>query len=161
MIYEKICAHCGKKFTSNRELIRYCSADCRKSARRLYQYEWNKAKRAKVSQQRKSNRSELSAARSAEIEERGRLSRDDFERRCAAGDVRALLIREKMLHGNSSQRYWELFAKCVIDESERSGTVSRMTVNGMSVYSDTFADDVMESVKERGSFVTESGKKPK
>ena len=161
MIYEKICVHCGKKFTSNRELTLYCSADCRKSARKIYQYEWNKQKRAKTSQQRESRRSELSASRSAEIEERGRKAKEDFERRCAEGDVHALLIREKTLHGNSSRRYWELFAQCTIDVAERTGTVSRVAVNGHSVYEDDFADAVLESIKERGQIVTELGRKSK
>ena len=159
MIYEKICVHCGKKFTSNRELTLYCSADCRKSARKIYQYEWNKQKRAKTSQQRESRRSELSASRSAEIEERGRQSKEDFERRCAEGDVRALLIREKAQHGNSTRRYWELFAQCVIDDAERIGTVSRVVVNGISVYDDCFADAVLESIEERGNIITELGRK--
>lgn len=158
MIYEKICAFCGNKFTSNRELTLYCGTDCRKSARKKYQYEWNKQKRAMLSQQRENKRSELSASRSAEIEERSQRSKADFERRCKAGDLHALLIREKMLRGNSSARYWELFAQCEIEEAERAGNISRLAVNGISVYEHGFADAVLESIESQGYIVMELGR---
>ena len=161
MIYKKICAYCGKMFASNRELTLYCGADCRKSARKKYQYEWNKQKRARISQQRERNRSELSASRSAEIEERSKRSKEDFERRCREGDPHALLIREKMLRGNSSARYWELFAQCEIEEAERAGNISRLAVNGISVYERDFAGAVLESIESQGYIVMELGRSRK
>ena len=106
-------------------------------------------------------RSALSGARSAEIAERGKKSKEEFDQRCADGDIHALLMREKMLHGNSSRRYWELFAQCQIEEAERAGTVSRVVVNGISVYSGTFADAVMESISELGNIVIQSGRTSK
>ena len=81
------------------------------------------------------------------------------KRRCKAGDPHALMIREKAQNGNRSRRYWELFAKCEIDWAERAGTVSRLLVNGYSVYSDTFAEDVMESIQAHGPIVLELGRK--
>ena len=80
---------------------------------------------------------------------------DNFDIRCASGDIHALLIREKATGGNCSRRYWELFALVSIEEAESSGVSSRVTVNGHSVYEDTFAENVMESIKQRGLIYVE------
>ena len=153
MEYLKICPVCGKSLKTNNELYTYCGPECRVTARRKREREYRRAERASARPEPVSE--EYKRARSEETERRGRQSREDFERRCNEGDPHALLIREKTLHGNSSRRYWELFAQCVIDDAERIGTVSRVVVNGHSVYEDDFADAVLESIKERGQIVTE------
>ena len=84
---------------------------------------------------------------------------DNFDIRCASGDIHALLIREKATGGNCSRRYWELFALVSIEEAESSGVSSRVTVNGHSVYEDTFAEDVVKSIKERGYVFIELAKR--
>ena len=107
----------------------------------------------------KQYREEYERARLSEIAERDRKSKEDFERRCRDGDPHALLIREKMLRGNSSARYWELFAQCEIEEAERAGNISRLAVNGISVYEHGFADAVLESIESQGYIVMELGRK--
>ena len=58
----------------------------------------------------------------------------------------AYVLEEKRLRRNLA---------LIRDVAERSGTVSRVVVNGHSVYEDDFADAVLESIKERGQIVTE------
>ena len=159
MEYVKICPVCGKTFKTGNELYTYCGPECRVTARRKREREYRRAERASARPEPVSE--EYKRARSEESEKRSQRSKEDFERRCNEGDPHALLIREKALRGNRSRRYWELFAKCEIDWAERSGTVSRLLVNGYSVYSDTFAEDVMESIKEHGPIVMELGRSPK
>ena len=149
MKYELICTVCGTHFTSGRWLSKYCSPECRKQGTREYMNRW---KAEHKENDRRHKRAIVSADRNAEIEEHVRKVREDFEARCAAGDPRALLLRERAEHGNMSRRYWELFAAAVIKEAEESGRVSKLTVNGCSPYNDTFADDVLESVKAFGQF---------
>ena len=133
----------------------YCGPECRTAARRKRDREYKRTKRAAGAAARRQDREESSQARKERVDARSRAARDDFDRRCAAGDVRALLIREKATGGNRSRRYWELFALVSIEEAEISGTTSRTMVNGHSVYDDTFPDDVMESMKERGQVYIE------
>ena len=155
MKYKKICPICGAHFETNNDQTVYCGHSCKAEAKRARDREYQRNKRERASESRRQYREEYERARLSEIAERDRKSKEDFERRCSEGDVHALLIREKTLHGNSSRRYWELFAQCTIDVAERSGTVSRVAVNGHSVYEDDFADAVLESIKERGQIVTE------
>ena len=157
MEYVKICPVCGKTFKTGNELYTYCGPECRVTARRKREREYRRAERASARPEPVSE--EYKRARSEESEKRSQRSKEDFERRCNEGDPHALLIREKALRGNRSRRYWELFAKCEIDWAERSGTVSRLLVNGYSVYSDTFAEDVMESIQAHGPIVLELGRK--
>ena len=161
MKYKKICPICGAHFETNNDQTVYCGHSCKAEAKRARDREYQRNKRERASESRRQYREEYERARLSEIAERDRKSKEDFERRCAEGDVRALLIREKAQHGNSTRRYWELFAQCVIDDAERIGTVSRVVVNGHSVYEDDFADAVLESIKERGQIVTELGRKSK
>lgn len=156
MEYNKICPVCGKPFTTNNVLYTYCGPVCRVTARRKRERNFRRAERASTRQDVVPE--ECKRSRSEEIERRGQKSREDFERRCKEGDPHALLIKEKMLHGNSTVKYWELFAQCEIDWAEREEIVSRLEVNGYSVYSDTFAEDVMESIKAHGPIVMELGR---
>ena len=159
MEYKKICPICGAHFETNNDQTVYCGHSCKAEAKRARDREYQRNKREQASESRRQYREEYERARLSEIAERDRKSKEDFERRCRDGDPHALLIREKMLRGNSSARYWELFATCEIDWAERSGTVSRLLVNGYSVYSDTFAEDVMESIQAHGPIVLELGRK--
>lgn len=155
MDYHKTCPVCGKQFTTNNDQTIYCSPSCKIVVKRQRDREYMRAKRGERAEAKSKAREEYDRQRRSEMEERSRQHKTDFERRCAEGDVHALLIREKMLHGNTSRRFWELFAQCSIDDAERAGTVSRALVNGFSVYSDTFPDDVMESIKATGHIITE------
>ena len=155
MKYKKKCPVCGRHFITNRELNLYCSPECQTAARRKRDRDYKRKKRAAGTAERRQDREERAQVRKEKVDARLRSVREDFARRCEAGDVRALLIREKATNGNKSCRYWELFARASIEEAERSGTTSRTTVNGYSVYSDTFADDVMDSIRKRGHIFTE------
>ena len=159
MQYMRKCRICGKSFTTTNSLYIYCSPDCRADARRQRNREHMRESRAKASTERAQARADRDRERSAEVEERATKARADFERRCAEGDPHALMLLEKGQHGTLSRRYWELFAECSIDLAERAGTVSRLLVNGYSIYSDTFAEDVMESIRERKQIIIESKSK--
>ena len=102
---------------------------------------------------------ESARVRTERFNSRLQLSRESFDRRCAAGDAHALILREKASGGNCSPRYWELFARLSIEDAESSGTTSRVLVNGHSVYEDTFAEDVVKSIKERGYVFIELAKR--
>ena len=153
MEYVKVCPVCGKTFKTGNELYTYCGPECRVTARRKREREYRRAERASARPETVSEA--FVRARSEETERRAQKSREDFERRCKAGDPHALMIREKAQNGNRSRRYWELFAKCEIDEAEVIGRTSRTTVNGISVYEDDFAGLVMESIRERRQIIIE------
>ena len=155
MKYKKKCPVCGRHFITNRELNLYCSPECQADARRKRDRDYKRVKRAAGAAARRQCQEESAQVRKERVDARRQIVRDDFSRRCAAGDVQALMIREKATNGNQSRRYWELFSRVSIEEAERSGKTSRTTVNGYSVYSDTFADDVMDSIREQGHIFTE------
>lgn len=155
MEYNKKCPICGRRFTTNRETNLYCGPGCQTAARRKRDREHKRSKRAAAAAERKKAWEEFSRVRTEKANSRSRLTQDNFDIRCASGDIHALLIREKATGGNRSRRYWELFALVSIEEAEISGTTSRMIVNGHSVYEDTFAENVMESIKQRGLIYVE------
>ncbi len=155
MEYRKICPVCGAEFTTNNDQTVYCSRPCRLVVKRKRDREYMKAKRGERAEAKSKAREEYDRQRRVESEERSRQHKTEFERRCDEGDPHALLIREKMLHGNSSRRFWKLFAQCSIDDADRAGTVSRVLVNGYSVYEDDFAGKVLESIKTKGHIFTE------
>ena len=152
--YNYTCPICGKSFTAYRVLNRYCSEECRQNARREQDRNRKKELRAQRSEQRNAERKEADRKRAEQIEARNRQAKEDFENRCKEGDLSALLIREKAAGGNSTLRYWELFAKAEIQDAEDAGTVADILVNGVSVYEDGFAEKVMQSIKETGSIYT-------
>ena len=45
-----------------------------------------------------------------------------------------------------------------IEEAERAGNISRLAVNGISVYEHGFADAVLESIESQGYIVMELGR---
>ena len=159
MEYKKKCPVCGRRFTTNRELNLYCSPDCQTAARRKRDREYKRAKRATGTAERMRAQEESARVRTERFNSRLQLSRESFDRRCAAGDAHALILREKASGGNCSPRYWELFARLSIEDAESSGTTSRVLVNGHSVYEDTFAEDVVKSIKERGYVFIELAKR--
>ena len=161
MEYKKICPICGAHFETNNDQTVYCGHSCKAEAKRARDREYQRIKREQASESRRQYREEYERVRLSEIAERERKSKEDFERRCKAGDPQALLIREKMLRGNSSVRYWELFAQCEIEEAERAGNISRLAVNGISVYEHDFAGAVLESIESQGYIVMELGRKSK
>ena len=159
MKYRKKCPVCGRRFTTNRELNLYCSPDCQTAARRKRDREYKRAKRATGTAERMRAQEESARVRTERFNSRLQLSRESFGRRCAAGDAHALILREKASGGNCSPRYWELFARLSIEDAESSGMTSRVLVNGHSVYEDTFAEDVVKSIKERGYVFIELAKR--
>ena len=159
MEYKKICPICGAHFETNNDQTVYCGHSCKVEAKRARDREYQRNKREQASESRRQYREEYERARLSEIAERDRKSKEDFERRCKAGDPHALMIREKAQNGNRSRRYWELFAKCEIDWAERSGNISRLAVNGISVYEHDFAGAVLESIESQGYIVLELGRK--
>lgn len=150
MEYKKKCPICGRLFTTNRETNLYCGPDCQAAARRKRDREHKRLTRAAGAAERKRALEEREQVRTEKANSRRQRARDIFSLRCAAGDIHALLIREKATGGNRSRRYWELFALVSIKEAESIGKDSRVIVNGHSVYEDTFPENVLESIKERG-----------
>lgn len=152
--YSYTCPICGKSFTAHRILNRYCSEECRRNARRERDRNRKKEIRVQRSEQRNVERADADRKRAEQLEVRSRQVKEDFERRCKEGDLSALLIREKAVGGNSTLKYWELFAESAIQKAEDAGTVSDILVNGVSVYEDGFAEKVMQSIKESGCIYT-------
>jgi len=152
--YSYTCPICGKSFTAHRVLNRYCSEECRQNARREQDRNRKKEIRIQRSEQRNAERKEADRKRAEQLEVRSRQVKEDFARRCESGDPAALKLREKGTNGNSTLKYWELFAKAEIQAAEDSGEVSRTIVNGISVYEDGFAEKVMQSIKESGCIYT-------
>ena len=152
--YSYTCPICGKSFTAHRVLNRYCSEECRRDARRERDRNRKKELRAQRSEQRNSERADADRKKAEQIEARRRQVKEDFARRCEDGDPRALMLREKGTNGNSTLKYWELFAQAAIQDAEDAGTVSDILINGVSVYEDGFAERVMQSIKESGCIYT-------
>lgn len=152
--YSYTCPICGKSFTAHRILNRYCSEECRQNARRAQDRNRKKEIRTQRSEQRNAERADADRKRAEQLEVRSRQVKEDFVRRCEDGDLSALLIREKAAGGNSTLRYWELFAQSAIQDAEDAGTVADILVNGVSVYEDGFAEKVMQSIKESGCVYT-------
>lgn len=149
--YSYTCPICGKSFTAHRVLNRYCSEECRLNARRAQDRNRKKEIRMQRSEQRNAERKEVDRKRAEQIEARRRQVKEDFARRCESGNPRALMLREKGTNGNSTLKYWELYAQAAIQDAEDAGTVADILVNGVSVYEDGFAEKVMQSIKETGS----------
>lgn len=156
--YSYTCPICGKSFTAYRVLNRYCSEECRRNARRAQDRNRKKELRAQRSEQRNAERKEADRKKTEQIEARRKQVKEDFERRCEDGDPAALMIREKGANGNSTLKYWELFAAVTIQDAEDAGTVSGTLVNGVSVYEDDFPEKVMQSIKESGHIYTRTAK---
>lgn len=121
--------------------------------------EQKRAKYALKSAERSKDREEYEKARAEEIAERAKQIKEEREERIAAGDPRALMLREKSLHGNRSALYWDLFAQVDRDAAESAGTVSRTIVNGIDVYADHFGESVLESIERHGSIRIETVKR--
>ena len=152
--YSYTCPICGKSFTAHRILNRYCSEECRQNARREQDRNRKKEIRMQRSEQRNAERADADRKRAEQFETRRRQVKEDFARRCEDGDLRALLLREKATNGNSTLKYWELFAQATIQDAEDAGTVSNILVNGVSVYEDGFAEKVIQSINESGCICT-------
>lgn len=152
--YSYICPICGKSFTAHRVLNRYCSEECRRNARREQDRNRKKEVRVQRSEQRSAERADADRKKAEQIEARRRQVKEDFARRCEEGDPAALMFREKATNGNSTLKYWELFAESAVQNAEDAGTVSEILVNGVSVYEDGFAEKVMQSIKESGCIYT-------
>lgn len=159
MEYKKKCPICGRLFTTNRETNLYCGPDCQVAARRKRDREHKRLTRAAGAAERKKALEDRAQVRTEKANSRKQRARDSFFLRCAAGDAHALILREKASGGNCSPRYWELFARLSIEDAESSGMTSRAIVNGHSVYEDTFAEDVVKSIKERGYVFIELAKR--
>lgn len=168
MIKQKKCPICGCLFDPDASSQKYCSEACRRAGARAVRARWvqksghrekdrlrHRQKRETERQVKDERTAEASARREEEIAVRLEHIRNEFEKRCSAGDSHALLIREKSINGNTGRKYWELFQSCVIEEAEKTGVITETCVNGISVYSDLFADDVVQSIQDIGYIVTE------
>ena len=164
----KKCPICGAEFTTEAPRKKYCSTACRRAGERAVRAAWvqksghrekdrlrHRQKRETERQAKDERTAEASARREEEIAVRLEHIRNEFEKRCSAGDIHALLIREKSVNGITGRKYWELFRSCVIEEAEKTGVITETFVNGISVYSDLFADDVVQSIQDIGYIVTE------
>ena len=121
---------------------------------------WTKRRKTFVKKagKRQAIRLEVSAAISAEADANAERAKAAFKKKCAEGDIGALMLKEKSKSGIMSKKYWELFAAARIQEAEKSGTMSKTTVNGYSVYDDLFADSVVESMKDGAAVIIKSGR---
>lgn len=109
LIHRKKCPVCGRTFETNNKLYLYCSQDCRAEARRKQDRMRKKQQTAKNAVKRTAARLEIQNKRTAEAEAELLKAKQDFEKRCSAGDIHALLIREKSVNGITGRKYWELF----------------------------------------------------
>lgn len=147
MIHSKICPICGKAFETTHKLYLYCSPECRTEARRGQDRERKKGQTARKAAERNAARLEERNRRKADGQEALRISQEDFAKRCREGDPAALMLREQAAHGITGERYWKLYAQAARNEAETGGDHAIATVNGFSVFSDTFAEDVTRSIK--------------
>lgn len=168
MQMQKKCPICGCLFEPAAPRQKYCSEACRRAGARAVRARWvqksghrekdrlrHRQKRETERQVKDERTAEASARREEEIAVRLEHIRNEFEKRCSAGDIHALLIREKSVNGITGRKYWELFQSCVIEEAETSGIITETFVNGISVYSDLFAEDVVQSIRETGHIMAE------
>ena len=133
MINKRTCPICGAVFEPDAPRQKYCSTACRKAGTAATRAAWiNKAGHREKDRQR--HREKRARARQARADQ--------------AAESRELLLREKRASGNSSPKYWGLFAAAEIADAEKAGKVSKTTVNGISVYADSFGADVAESIQE-------------
>lgn len=162
----RICPVCGAVFEPTAPRQKYCCTACRRAGTAVTRATWmnksnhrekdrlrHRERRAEERQARTDQEAKARERRTNEAVERLKDIQTAFNERCEAGDSRALLLREKGASGNSSVRHWELFAAVELAEAERSGKISKTTVNGISVYSDNFGAEVMESIRERGHVI--------
>ena len=160
------CKCCGKAFEASFPNAKYCSPTCRKIGTKLVRRSWE-ARSGYAEREKHRRRKQRAVARKAKEDERlaQELKRSELDRQraleaearfnaeCDAGNLFALAVREKRRAGNMSREYWEYFKRREIEEAEAGGRVGvDTTVNGFSVYSDTFSDDVMESAEAIGCF---------
>lgn len=158
----KKCPICGAEFTTEAPRQKYCSTACRRAGERAVRAAWvqksghrekdREAHRVRREEQKR-QRDELERSKDLQRQEESQRKaeeiRADFAARCAAGDISALQQRAKATGGNLSREYWEQYQAGILKEAE-AGYTGDTQVNGISVYSDTFADDVLQTIEERG-----------
>lgn len=162
----KICPICGTEFALDAPRQKYCSISCSRAGAAAMRSKWiqrsgHREKDRLRHRERRAQARQERAKRSQESQERGRTriascikqNHEDFIRRCEAGDLHALMLREKADGGNISKRYWELFAETELSSADSSGIISDTIVNGYSIYNDHFADDVVKSIREEGHII--------
>ena len=163
MLSERKCPICGTVFAPDAPRQKYCSLSCRRAGAAAVRSKWiqktgHREKDRLRHRERRERIKQDKIQQSQELKERERVriasclekSREDFNRRCEDGDIHALMLREKASRGNTTKRYWELFAAVEMSNAETSENITDTTVNGYSIYSDHFADDVMKSIQQGG-----------
>lgn len=154
----KTCPICGTTFITDNPRARYCSTACREKGAKAARKDWERRtgytakQREKMRQRRATTTAKREEIREAEREERRR-SYD-----LAAADRRAKLQREAeqgnyfalmQIHHPCSVEYWNAWRAYALDYAATTGRPSPAQVNGISVYADNFAEEVLQSIKDR------------
>lgn len=160
---EKICPICGAEFVPKAPRQKYCSVSCSRAGAAAVRSKWiqrtgHREKDRLRHRERREQARQEQLKQSQEIQEQGRpriascikQNHEDFIRKYEAGDLHALMLREKAAGGNTTKRYWELFAEAEMSTAESSGIITDTIVNGYSIYNDHFANDVVKSIQEGG-----------
>ena len=155
-MYDKICALCGKPFTSQYIRSKYCRG-CQ--ARAYRQNDTNrarerraeaiKAEREYFEQQKR----EEAQAREQELQKRLKKERKAKERRARSGDPLARLSLEgEKPHSYYNLEYWRAYQ--AYELSQDCGGRFEKVVNGVSCREDNFAELVLETLKVKNKIVT-------
>lgn len=159
----KKCPICGAEFTTEAPRKKYCSTACRRAGEKAVRAAWvqksghrekdreaHRVRRVEQKRQRDELERSKDLQRQEESQRKAEEIRADFAARCAAGDIHALMTKAKLEGGNVTAEYWSLFREYQLDINGET------FVNGISVYSDSFADDVVQSIQDTGYIFMET-----
>ena len=159
----KSCPICGREFAaiSNKK---YCSEACRiegaKRARKSWrvrtgynetQREKMRAYRQALADEKNAAQAEADARRQAEAERRRKeaaeIRKQKLKERAATGYPSATML----LYSKQSPNYWQAFKEYELQFAASLSNPKPATacVNGISIYDDHFANEVIRSIKER------------
>lgn len=160
----RTCPVCGRAFTAKYNQ-KYCSDRCRVIGKRQVRAAWKdrtgyrerdrerarrvRAELAAEEQERRAiEEARLKAEWDRKHKETTAARRADLERKAASGDPmsRMLLIINKY-----DPEYWNAFRDLELKTAYEADKPSTAEVNGLSVYSDNFGDEVVKTIINRNT----------
>lgn len=159
---EKICVICGNRFVAGSQNSKYCCSECRAEGAKLTRRAWEdktgykEKQKLLMREKRGKQRKEDIEQKQKEKEERKRLNTERNNNRAkqikmdaAAGDP----IARMLMVDKYSKDYWIAFQDYELQMEKEYKRKSSKTVNGISIYDDDFADNVILSIRNIGKIV--------
>lgn len=148
MKYKRICQHCGKQFKTDASARKYCSDACSQEAERLKRNERNRkytrARNELEKEEKELQRQKRNAELKKEDEQKQKKREKELRQKVKAGDPFAIM----QTHTMYDVEYWEAYQTHLLEYYEAIGRLCKHSVNGISIYADRFAEQVVDSVRE-------------